>query len=140
MPRVDRYRTGIEGWVVEDRRTLKRGDRSGTFEHVAWWYGAGHGWGNTWGPLDGSVAVFDTFGDATSAAASVGLPIGHSKDRDTVIRPVEAAEQGARDRVAARLAEYERDGIPGDPDRAASIIEANRETLARLDEALAVRS
>lgn len=135
---MDRYRPGVEGWIVEDRRQVGARDGS-TFTHVAWWYGPQHGWGNTWGPLEPQacpVKVFPLYGDALAAAGSVGLALGHAKGRDTVIRKVEDAEQDYRDRVANRLAEYEERGIPGDEERARGIIDANRETLAWLDETL----
>lgn len=122
--------------MIEDRRQVQRRD-GGRFEHVAWWYGPEHGWGNTWGPLDGSVVVFELYGHALEAAGSVGLALGHSKHCETLIRKIEQAERDERDRVTKRLIEYDERGL--DHPQAEQVIDANRERLRELDAAIALR-
>lgn len=138
MPAADRYRPGIDGWVVESRRSLPPTSKIPEPRlHVSWWYGPDHGWGTTWGPLDPSVRVFATFGDATAAAARVGLPIGKAKGDETVIRKVDAAERDELDRVTGRLHRYAAEGL--DHPDADLIIDACHNLADRLAESLEAR-
>ena len=63
MIEIRRFYPDAKGWVVRLTQTYK--DRQ---PHVSWWYGPNHGWGRTSGPLDYSVAVFDTKKEATQSA------------------------------------------------------------------------
>jgi hypothetical protein len=68
-----RYRPGVEGWVVEDRRDMPMKDGT-TREHVTYWFGPDHGWGNTWASrLGSSIRVWPTLDAAFQAARSAGV-------------------------------------------------------------------
>lgn len=100
MSTSTRWSAGIVGWVVESRDS--RHTKNGT-PHVSWWYGPDHGFGTTWGPLDGSTRVWARYDDAerdvlrTLGSAS----IGRSGKRETVIRRVEHAERDLLSRLDA---------------------------------------
>jgi hypothetical protein len=74
-----------KGWVV--RMTSNSG-------HVSWWYGPDRGWGTTSGPLDYSVAVWNTKREATAAARRLRRPgMAVEKVGDAVSFAIEQCDQ-----------------------------------------------
>lgn len=97
MSEEKRYEPGRAGWVIRWAVEVPQTGRTA----VSYWYGPDHGWGQTWGGLDYSVAVFPT----RKAAEVAWRSVYHGRPRPGrgPIRVADAEAETAMRREAARV-------------------------------------